>query len=306
MRNIAAFLVGLACVSLALFWWVTRPQAWDRSQIGVLETSGDVANGEIVFHAGGCASCHMTPAQDDRKKLGGGLALKTEFGTFVVPNISPHKRDGIGTWSAADLANAMQRGVSPRGDHYYPAFPYTTYAHARLEDMRDLMAYLRTLPEVEGKAAAHDLKFPFSLRRFVGVWKVLFLDMTPIADDPSKSASWNRGRYLADALGHCAECHSPRNALGALVQAQRYGGGPDPEGRGWVPNITAKGLGSWSKSDVSALLASGFTPEFDSVGSSMADVVKNMAALPKADRDAMAEYLKSLPAVEGPPKPQKK
>ena len=138
------------------------------------------------------------------------------------------------------------------------------------------------------------------------MWKALFLDTSPIVADASKSEAWNRGRYLADALGHCAECHSPRNVLGAIVPAQRYAGGPDPEGRGWVPNITGKGLGSWSKSDVSELLGSGFTPEFDSVGSSMADVVKNMAALSKTDRDAMAEYLKSLPAIEGPPKPAKK
>ena len=114
------------------------------------------------------------------------------------------------------------------------------------------------------------------------------------------------GRYLTEALAHCAECHSGRDLFGGIRAGQRYAGGPDPEGRGWVPNITAKGLGSWSKSDVSELLGSGFTPDFDSVGSSMADVVKNMAALPKADRDAMAEYLKSLPAVDGPPKPAKK
>ena len=306
MRKILLGLFSLACVGLSIIWWVTRPQMLTASQVAVLESDGDVARGEHVFHAGGCASCHMTPGQEDRKKLGGGLALKTEFGTFIAPNISSHPQDGIGAWSAADLANAMQRGVSPQGEHYYPAFPYTTYAHARLEDIADLMAYLRTLPAVGGKAHAHDLAFPFSIRRFVGVWKMLFLDTTPIVADASKSDAWNRGRYLADALGHCAECHSPRNALGGIVSAQRYAGGPDPEGRGWVPNITAKGLGSWSKSDVSELLGSGFTPDFDSVGSSMADVVKNMAALPKADRDAMAEYLKSLPAVDGPPKPAKK
>jgi mono/diheme cytochrome c family protein len=232
--------------------------------------------------------------------------LKTAFGTFVAPNISPSKADGIGAWKTADLANAMLRGVSPDGAHYYPAFPYTTYAHAKLEDVRDLMAYMRTLAAVDGKVPDHELAFPFSFRRGIGLWKMLFLNTKPIVDDPAKSADWNRGHYLVDALGHCAECHSPRNPAGGIVAAQKYAGGPDAEGHGWVPNITAKGIGSWSKGDVSELLSTGFTPDYDSVGSSMADVVRNTGALPKSDRDAMAEYLKSLPAVEGPARPPKK
>ena len=301
------FLLIVAAVVVA--WWITRPAMLTASEAVGVERPGDLANGELVFNAGGCASCHMTPGQTDRRRLGGGLALKTDFGTFSVPNISTHKADGIGAWTALELANAMQRGVSPKGEHYYPAFPYAAYAHANIDDLRDLMVYLRTLPAVSGKAAGHDLQFPFSMRRFVGLWKVLFLDAAPIVDNPTQTEAWNRGHYLADALGHCGECHSPRNFLGGIVQGQRYAGGPDPEGRGWVPNITAKGIGSWSKADVADMLATGFTPDFDSVGSSMADVVKNMAALPKADRLAIAEYLKSLPAVDGPtklPKPPKK
>jgi mono/diheme cytochrome c family protein len=307
MKRFLSALVALAVAGFGLFWWMTRPiAAITGADALALEQGGDAARGEIVFNAGGCASCHATPGQPDRKRLGGGLQLKTAFGTFVAPNISPSKADGIGAWKTADLANAMLRGVSPEGAHYYPAFPYTTYAHAKLEDVRDLMAYLRTLTAVDGKAPAHDLSFPFSFRRGVGLWKALFLDTTPIVDEPGKSADWNRGHYLVDALGHCAECHSPRNPAGGIVAAQRFAGGPDAEGRGWVPNITAKGIGSWSKGDVSELLSTGFTPDYDSVGSSMADVVRNTGALPKADRDAMAEYLKSLPAVEGPARPPKK
>jgi mono/diheme cytochrome c family protein len=307
MKRLVSALCLAAIAGLGLFWWLTRPvAAVSGAQAAALEQGGDAARGAIVFNAGGCASCHATPGQPDRKRMGGGLQLKTEFGTFVAPNISPSPADGIGTWTVADLANAMLRGVSPEGAHYYPAFPYTTYAHAKLEDVRDLMVYLRTLPVVDGKAPAHELSFPFSFRRGLGLWKLLFLDPAPIRDEPGKSAEWNRGHYLVDALGHCAECHSPRNLAGGIVAAQRYAGGPDPEGRGWVPNITAKGIGAWSKGDIAELLATGFTPDYDSVGSSMADVVKNTAALPKADRDAMAEYLKSLPAVDGPPRPPKK
>ena len=305
MKRFFVALAALAVALAGLLWWTTRPVAAIGPQDALaLEQGGDAARGEIVFNAGGCASCHMTPDQKDRRILGGGLRLKTAFGTFVPPNISPDKNGGIGAWKTADLANAMLRGVSPEGAHYYPAFPYSTYAHAKIEDVRDLMAYLRTLPPVSGKAAPHDLSFPFSIRAGVGVWKALFLDASPIKDDPAKTPEWNRGHYLVDALGHCAECHSPRNQLGGIVASQRFAGGPDAEGRGWVPNITAKGIGSWSKGDVSELLATGFTPDFDSVGSSMAEVVRNTGALPKPERDAMAEYLKSLPAVDGPPKPK--
>ncbi len=305
-RLFFAFFV-LAIAGLGLFWWLTRPVlAVSGAQAAALEQGGDAGRGELVFHGGGCASCHATPGQPDRTRLGGGLQLKTAFGTFVSPNISPSQADGIGSWTTADLANAMLRGVSPEGAHYYPAFPYTTYAHAKLEDVRDLMAYLRTLPAVDGKAPAHDVSFPFSFRRGLGLWKLLFLDPTPLRDDPGQSAAWNRGHYLVNALGHCAECHSPRNLAGGIVTAQRFAGGPDAEGRGWVPNITARGIGSWSRGDIAELLATGFTPDYDSVGSSMADVVRNTGALPKADRDAMAEYLKSLAAVDGPPRSSKK
>jgi mono/diheme cytochrome c family protein len=302
MKRALSALVVLAIAGFGVFWWLTTPVR------AVPETGGDAERGAIVFNAGGCASCHATPGQTDRKLLGGGLELKSPFGTFVAPNISPHPTDGIGTWKVADLANAMLRGVSPEGAHYYPAFPYTTYAHAKIDDIRDLMAYLRTLAPVEGKAKAHDISFPFNIRRGLGLWKQLFLDTTPIKDDAARSPEWNRGQYLVEALGHCAECHSSRNPIGGVVAGERFAGGPDLEGRGWVPNITpsAKGLASWSKGDISELLSTGFTPDYDSVGSSMADVVRNTGALPKSDRDAMAEYLKSLPPRDGPARPPKK
>jgi mono/diheme cytochrome c family protein len=309
IKRLFIAVVVLAGAGAGIFWWLTTPvRAVPVDANAAIEKTGDATRGQVVFNAGGCASCHATPKQEDRLRLGGGLELKSPFGTFVAPNISPHPRDGIGSWKVADLANAMLRGVSPDGAHYYPSFPYTTYAHARIEDVADLMAYLRTLPQVEGKAPPHDIGFPFNIRRGLGLWKQLFLDATPVAVDSTKSQEWNRGRYLVDALGHCAECHSPRNPIGGIVAEDRFAGGVDLEGRGWVPNITPspKGIGSWTKADISELLATGFTPEYDSVGSSMADVVKNTAALPKSDRDAMAEYLKSLPPRDGPARPTKK
>jgi mono/diheme cytochrome c family protein len=260
----------------------------------------------MVFNAAGCSSCHATPGQPDRTRLGGGLAIPSPFGTFHVPNISPDPADGIGRWSEAEFVTAVVDGTSPAGAHYYPAFPYGSYGHARRDDIRDLFAYLKTLPPVSGRAPGHDLPFPFNIRRTVGIWKTLFLSEAPFTPDPARSAEWNRGAYLVRSLGHCAECHSPRNLLGGIVAAQRFAGGPNPEGEGWVPNITQKGLADWSEKDISYFLETGQTPEGDTAGGSMARVIRNTSQLSAEDRAAMAAYLKSLPAVDGPPRPPRK
>jgi mono/diheme cytochrome c family protein len=265
----------------------------------------DLANGQVAFNAGGCASCHAVPDQPDRLKLGGGLAIPSPFGTFYAPNISPDKTDGIGNWTEAQFVTAVTRGVSPRGTHYFPAFPYTSYAHAKVVDIRDIYAYLSTLSPVSGKVREHDLPFPFNIRRNVGIWKLLFFDDRPFAPDMSRSPQWNRGAYLVNGLGHCAECHSPRNFLGGIIAARRFAGGPNPEGEGWVPNITQKGIGEWSDKDIAYFLKSGQTPDGDSAGGSMVRVIRNTSQLPETDQAAIAEYVKSLPPVEGPPRPKK-
>jgi mono/diheme cytochrome c family protein len=175
-----------------------------------------------------------------------------------------------------------------------------------LADVRDLFAYLKTLPPVGGQSHEQAVAFPFNIRRLVGGWKFLFLAGQQVGADPSQSPVWQRGAYLINGPGHCAECHSPRNALGGIKGSQRFAGGPDPEGEGWVPNITQKELASWSDKDIAYLLETGDTPDGDSVGGSMVQVVKNTGQLSAADRAAMAIYIKSLPPVEGPPKPPKK
>jgi mono/diheme cytochrome c family protein len=271
-----------------------------------LEGGGNATQGQTIFYAGGCASCHATPGQEDPLRLGGGLELKSPFGSFFAPNISPHPDDGIGRWKVADLVNAMQAGVSPRGEHYFPAFPYTTYTHAKSEDIGDLMAFLRTLPAVPGKAPPHSIGFPFNIRAALGVWKLFYLDHKPVTEDATRSPEWNRGHYLTEALGHCVECHSGRNLIGGITTAYRYAGGVDLEGRGWVPNITPAGINGYSKQDVENLLATGETPDGDSVGGSMTAVVRNTSKLPQEDRAAIAEFIKSLPSRESPPKPPKK
>ncbi|WP_316161940.1 cytochrome c [Bradyrhizobium sp. SZCCHNRI20481] len=302
LRRLLLAVCVLGAAGLAVFWWLTSPSTM---VLAAATRAPDLANGQEMFNIGGCASCHAVPNQPDRLKLGGGLPLTSPFGTFYAPNISPDPTDGIGRWSEAEFVNAVVRGVSPGGSHYYPAFPYASYAAAKIDDVRDLFAYMKTLPPVAGASRAHDMPFPFNIRRTVGVWKLLFFGDKPFAANASRPAEWNRGAYLVNTFGHCAECHSPRNALGGIVSAQRLAGGPDPEGQGFVPNITQKGLSDWSESDISYFLETGQLPDGDSAGGSMARVIRNTSQLTPEDRKAMAVYLKSLPPVEGPPKPKK-
>jgi mono/diheme cytochrome c family protein len=298
-------LVALAFAGIAAFgcynWLTAAPSAQELADPGY---KPNVANGRTVFNTGGCSSCHAVPNQPDRLRLGGGLALTSPFGTFYVPNISSDPVDGIGRWSETDFVRAVTKGVSSAGVHYFPAFPYTTYQHATVEDVRDLFAYLKTLQPVSGRVRDHDVPFPFNVRRNIGIWKLLFMDGKPFFPDSTRSAQWNRGAYLVNSLGHCAECHSPRNFLGGIIAAQRFAGGPNPEGKGWVPNITQKGLADWSESDIAYFLETGSMPDGDSAGGSMGRVIKNTSQLNPDDRAAIAAYLKSLPPVEGPLPPK--
>jgi mono/diheme cytochrome c family protein len=299
-------LVALCVLAAAfgVYWWLTSPRT--LVIVAAAATAPNLANGQIIFNAGGCSACHAVPNQPDRLRLGGGLAIPSPFGTFYAPNISPDPADGIGRWNEADFVNAVTRGISPEGTNYFPAFPYTSYAHVKVQDVRDLFAYLKTLAQVPGKVRDHDVPFPFNIRRNVGIWKLLFMDDKPFMADPAHSVSWNRGAYLVNGFGHCAECHSPRNFLGGIIAAQRFAGGPDPDGEGWVPNITRKGLGDWNDKDIAYFLETGQTPDGDSAGGSMVRVIRNTSQLRAEDRAAIAEYIVSLPPVDGPSRPPRK
>jgi mono/diheme cytochrome c family protein len=296
MRRGLLLLSGLAVLGAASFWIVTTPKGLATNAMDGLQ--GDVGRGRQVFLAGGCASCHaaLDAKGDDKLLLAGGQTFPSPFGTFVAPNISPDPEQGIGGWSALDLANAMTRGVSPDGEHYYPAFPYVSYSHAGLQDVADLHAYLMTLPPVATPSQPQQVGFPFNIRRTLGGWKLLFLTDSWVIDGDLTDQQ-KRGRYLVEGLGHCAECHTPRNAIGGLDLSRWLAGGPVPGGRGNFPNITPAKL-KWSAADVVEYLTSGFTPEFDSAGGHMALVVENTAQLPPEDREAIAAYLQMVPPVE--------
>lgn len=303
LRKLLLLAVAAAIVGLGLFWVLTIPGTVPASALA--PHTPNLANGRAMFFASGCGSCHATPKQDDKTRLGGGLGLKSPFGTFYAPNISSDKADGIGNWSEAQFVTAMVKGTSPDGRHYFPAFPYASYQRMKHEDIRDLFAYLKTLPAVQGRVRDHDVPFPFNVRRSLGGWKLLFLDGQAFKPDASKSAEWNRGAYLVNGPGHCAECHSPRNLLGGIVSAQRFAGGPSPEGGdGWVPNITQHGLSAWTLDDLVKLLATGENRDADTVGGEMGKVVSNTKQLSEADIKAMAAYVKSLAPVEGPRQPK--
>lgn len=306
LKRILGGLVVLGLIGLGVFWFVTRPAPLPASALAA-DYKPNLANGETVFNIGGCVSCHKSQGQEDRLKLGGGLALGSPFGTFHAPNISPDAKQGIGAWSELDFVNALQRGIGRENEHLYPALPYTSYARMKLEDVRDLYAYMKTLPAVDTVDKPHEIGFPFNIRRLLGGWKFLYFDDKPFTPDPAKTAEWNRGAYLALGPGHCSECHSPRSAFGGIIESKRFSGGPDPEGKGWVPNITphADGIGNWTEAQIASFLKDGFTPDYDSAGGSMAEVIQNTSRLSDEDRKALATYLGALPAIPGkaPKKP---
>lgn len=291
--------VAIALVIVLTAWWVTAPSTIALAHLP--EHSPDAVAGERVFWAGGCASCHATPVDGKRAKgadklvLGGGMELESPYGVFRVPNISPHA-DGIGGWSMLEFVNAMQRGVSPSGRHYYPSFPYASYAKAATEDVMDLKAYLDSLAEVAGQTDDHSLSFPWSLRRGVGVWKRLYLSSAQVKVTVPNDPLVERGRELVEGLGHCGECHTARDRFGGLLADRWLAGAANPDGEGRVPDITPAGenIAAWSANDIAYYLESGFTPDFDTVGGTMVAVQENMAHLTPQDRQAIAAYLRSL------------
>ena len=283
--------LGLAVTAAGLM--LTRPGAVTETALAGLV--GDPVAGEQVFWAAGCASCHAVEGAtgEDRLVLAGGQRFTSDFGVFVAPNISMHPEAGIGDWDFADFVTALQEGTSPEGRHYYPAFPYTAYRLAERQDLADLWAFWQGLPVSDVPSAAHEVGFPFSIRRAVGVWNLLNLqDDFAVAGD--LDAEEARGRYLVEALAHCAECHTPRDALGGLDRSAWMAGAPNPSGSGTIPALTPDRL-TWSEGEIAAYLNDGFTPDFDSAGGHMVSVIRNMAMLPEADRLAIAAYLKALP-----------
>jgi mono/diheme cytochrome c family protein len=264
-----------------------------------------IKRGELIFDAADCAGCH-TDAKGGGQPLAGGRPLDTPFGRFYGPNITSDRRYGIGAWSEADFHRALRQGIGRHGEYLFPVFPFTSFTGMSDGDIADLYAYLQSRPAVAQPSKPHEVRAPFGWRFLLIGWRTLFFREGPLAPVTGQSAEWNRGRYLAEAVVHCQECHTPRNFLGGLKHGQAYSGNPQgPDGQK-APNITADaetGIGKWSLEDITTVLESGQTPDGDFVGSGMAEVVKGTGKLSSEDRRAIALYVKSLPAIRTAKKP---
>ena len=253
-------------------------------------------HGRYVFYAAGCVSCHTSD-----QLMAGGRPVVTPFGTFYPPNITPHREYGIGAWTEEDIVRALREGLNPQGEHYYPAFPYPSYTRITRQDMRALYAYLMTLPASSRKIRPHDLLWPYSSRPMVAYWKVGGFTPGEFSANPEKSPQWNRGAYLADALGHCSECHTTRDYLGT-PRHDRYLAGTctGPDGRR-VPNITPDretGIGHWTCEELMTFLKTGRRPDGSYTDSLMAEVLgTSCMRLTGDDLHSLVIYLQSLPPI---------
>jgi len=257
---------------------------------------GDAKQGYYLVKAGGCLGCH-TEEKKDAVPFAGGRALKTPFGVFFGPNITPHRQAGIGNWTEADFFRAMRYGRRPDGAHYFPAFPYPSFTKIVDRDLSDLWAYLRSLPPNQRANQPHDLRFPFGWRLPVAIWKLLFFTPGPRADVPGLTPVVRRGAYLVQALGHCGECHTPRNFLGGPQRNRFLAGGKGPDGKD-IPNLTPTGLKKWSDGELKDFLLYGLTPDGDVPSETMGEVIRNSTSqLTPGDLAALIAYLRSLPPL---------
>ncbi|MFD0979890.1 c-type cytochrome [Tropicimonas aquimaris] len=295
MRRFFTILLLLVLAIVGAGLWFTRPDPLPSDLVTGVQ--GDAGAGRNVFLAAGCASCHADRGAEAQEAplLSGGRRLTTDYGTFISPNISPDPVHGIGGYSIADLASVLKRGVTPDGRHLYPAMPFTTYTRMNVADIVDLKAYLDTLPADSTPRQANQLDFPYSLRPLLGFWKKAYLTDSFVAAAPSQQLE--RGRYLVEALGHCAECHTPRNRFGALDRSRWMAGAPNPAGQGMIPNITPAAL-DWTLNQMTWYLQSGFAPDHDEVSREMESIIAGLSQLPEADREAIAAYLAGLAPME--------
>ena len=296
--NILLALALIAALGLLVFWLLSMPRPLTAADIP--QHTPDVANGERLYHAAGCISCHQPPPElkDVAADVpAGGAPLHTPIGTLYPLNLTPDPETGIGDWTDLQFVNAVMRGISPKGENLIPALPYTSYAHMKPEDVLDIRAYLAGLAPVKSPEREADITALPLIRRGVGLWKWVGLDTTPWQPDPGQSESWNRGSYLVNGPGHCQECHTPRNAFMALDTAKAFEGGPHPEGKGKVPSL--RGLierGRYTDAaDLASALQYGEAMGYDKLASGgMGQVQRNISQLPESDIQAIADYITSL------------
>lgn len=290
-RGVLAAAAAVATVLAAAFPW-RAPIAPVAAPPAGFYSAQTIERGRLVAAAGDCVVCHTAP---NGQANAGGLALDTPFGTIYSTNITPDPATGIGTWSYPAFERAMREGVHRDGRRLYPAFPYTAFAKVSDTDMQSLYAYLMSQPAVAAKPPETRLAFPFSVRPLLAGWNLLFHREQAFEPDPTRTVEWNRGAYLAEGLGHCSACHSPRNALGAEKRGKLALTGGQAEG--WdAPSLTALSAAPvpWDKEALYRYLRNGYSPLHGPAAGPMAPVVESLAALPDSDILAIATYIASF------------
>jgi mono/diheme cytochrome c family protein len=290
----AAIAIGMAgsLAAAAFFFW---PHGLEPIAASKLPRDTLVARGQYLAVAADCEACHTAQSG---KPFAGGRGFKLPFGTLYSPNITSDPTNGIGSWSDAEFVRAMRHGIGKHGEDLYPAFPYTSYALMTTDDMLALRAFLSTVPPVQTPPVSNTLAFPFDQRWVMRGWKLLFVPSNPLAADPARSARWNRGAYLVEALAHCGECHTPRNLAFATKGDQRFAGAPVD---GWIAyNITsdpASGIGAWTDDALTAYLSGGHAEGHGTASGGMGEAVNySLQHLTHEDVDSMVTYLRTIPA----------
>jgi mono/diheme cytochrome c family protein len=299
--SIVAGIIVTGIVACALYVvYDSSMHAEDKGTPSGPVTSELIARGEYLARAADCAACHNAP---NGKPFAGGLPFKLPFGTIYSTNITADRETGIGGWSDDDFVRALHRGIAPGGHYLYPAFPYTSYTGLSRDDALAIKTYLFSLPPQHVANNANDLSFPFNQRWGMAFWNLVFLRDQRFAPDPARSAAVNRGAYLATALGHCAECHTPRNLAYGLESSREFAG---EVLQGWLAfNITAdkrSGVGDWSDAQLASYLSTAHAEGRGSAAGPMAEAVENsLQYLTSEDIDALVAYLRTVGDQAGAP-----
>jgi len=273
---------GFCLAAVIVYFFLSSPSSVDISDLKL--STADPVNGKYVYWAAGCNGCHLAEGKPKKYYLAGGQKFQTNYGTFIAPNISNSKTYGIGKWDFKSFYGAVKFGQSPDGEHYFPAFPYTTYSKMTDQDVLDLWSFWKTLPSADVPSKKHELNFPFNIRLNIGIWKRIYLSNKFV------DINTDRSTYIVEALGHCAECHTSRDVIGGLKKSKWMSGAENPSGKGRIPSIHPKDL-RWNKKEIVEYLSSGFTPDFDVAGGKMASIIENTSKLKSSDLNLIADYL---------------
>ena len=297
MKRLAIAGAIVAAIGVGVLIWLFFPvSGYDLPEGVNSQAPGMATRGAYLVRAAGCMGCHWD-SKHGGEPFAGGRALKTPFGIFYTPNITPDPETGIGNWSDEDFVAALKNGRDPHGANLFPAFPYTSYARMPIEDMLAIKAYLFAQTPVRRENTPHDIGFPFGIRGLLTGWKALFFDNSQFEPNPKFDDAANRGAYLVDVVMHCGECHTPRNALGASDNSRYLAGSPDGAEGARVPNITPGegGIGDWTIDDFKKFFRTGVKPDFDNSQGLMEEVIEQqMKYLTDEDILAIARYLATV------------